>query len=339
MKKYIDRKILETLITKYGKSNINLAVNKLNENEFIYQATLCSDWFGSRNHCKLVNDRSTMDRWMGKKINDILKTGEVIDDGFSKTAAGPRPDRYEVYDIPKDGQYIKYGAYIIKYSKGNDIGNYYYIPNRIYDILEREFNRSSKTNDVNEMAYNYNILSDCPLTYNNQLDFKEYFIKRSKQEGYKFNKDIFYFDDIDCVDGKTSRDIPGVKANKTLNFDEAYNRLLKYFLNNLQEQVKMKRNNDRMLLESLVRKYGKNSIVKVINEMAHNKPYVTKDNVERIIRDLRNTYPEMHHSDIRAFFGGWQKGVWKFEPEWFDDIFTWEELVDAFDDWLNNEEY
>ena len=28
----------------------------------------------------------------------------------------------------------------------------------------------------------------------------------------------------------------------------------------------MKRNNDRMLLESLVRKYGKNSIIRAINE-------------------------------------------------------------------------
>ena len=74
----------------------------------------------------------------------------------------------------------------------------------------------------------------------------------------------------------------------------------------------------------------------LINEMAYNKPYVTEDNVERIIGDLRNTYPEIHHTDIRAFFGGWQNGVWEFEPEWFDDIFTWAELVDAFDDWLND---
>lgn len=101
----------------------------------------------------------------------------------------------------------------------------------------------------------------------------------------------------------------------------------------------MRRNNDKMLLEGLVRKYGKNSIVKAINEMARNKPYVTEDNVERIIGDLRNTYPEIHHTDIRAFFGGWQNGVWEFEPEWVDDIFTWEELIDAFDDWLNNEGY
>lgn len=101
----------------------------------------------------------------------------------------------------------------------------------------------------------------------------------------------------------------------------------------------MRRNNDRLLLESLVKKYGKNSVVKAINEMAHNKPFVTEDNVQRIIGDLRNTYPEIHHTVIRAFFGGWQNGVWEFESEWFDDIFTWEELIDAFDDWLNNEGY
>ena len=32
----------------------------------------------------------------------------------------------------------------------------------------------------------------------------------------------------------------------------------------------MKRNNDKMLLESLIRKYGKNSVVKAINEMEEN---------------------------------------------------------------------
>lgn len=85
----------------------------------------------------------------------------------------------------------------------------------------------------------------------------------------------------------------------------------------------MRRNNDKMLLESLVRKYGKASVVKAINEMTHNKPYVTEDNVEYIIGNLINSYPEIHHTNIRAFFGGWQNGFWEFEPEWFDNIFTW----------------
>ena len=109
----------------------------------------------------------------------------------------------------------------------------------LLESLVRKYGKNGVAKTINEMTYkyDYNGLSDCPLTYNTQLDFKKYFIKRSTQEGYKFNKNIFYFDYIDCVDTKTSRDIPGVKANKTLNFDEAYNRLLKYFLNNLQEQV------------------------------------------------------------------------------------------------------
>jgi hypothetical protein len=109
----------------------------------------------------------------------------------------------------------------------------------LLESLVRKYGKNGVVKTINEMAYkyDYNRLSDCPLTYNTQLDFKKYFIKRSAQEGYEFNKNVFYFDYIDCVDTKTSRDIPGVKANKTLNFDEAYNRLLKYFLNNLQEQV------------------------------------------------------------------------------------------------------
>ena len=109
----------------------------------------------------------------------------------------------------------------------------------LLESLIKKYGKNGVAKTINEMAYeyDYNRLSDCPLTYNTQLDFKKYFIKRSTQEGYKFNKNVFYFDDIDCVDTKTTRNIPGVKANKTLNFDEAYNRLLKYFLNNLKEQV------------------------------------------------------------------------------------------------------
>ena len=40
----------------------------------------------------------------------------------------------------------------------------------------------------------------------------------------------------------------------------------------------MKNNNDKMILESLVEKYGKNGVVKTINEMTYeydyNKPYM-----------------------------------------------------------------
>lgn len=133
----------------------------------------------------------------------------------------------------------------------------------LLENLVEKYGKNSVVKAINEMAYeyDYNRLSDCPLTYNTQLDFKKYFIKRLTQEGYKFNKNIFYFDDIDCVDTKTSRDIPGVKANKTLNFDEAYNRLLKYFLNNLQEQVN--ESNELSMYDA----YRKNDMVKAANEM------------------------------------------------------------------------
>ena len=41
--------------------------------------------------------------------------------------------------------------------------------------------------------------------------------------------------------------------------------------------MRMKRNNDRVLLESLVRKYGKNNVLNVINEMARKTKYSNDD--------------------------------------------------------------
>ena len=43
--------------------------------------------------------------------------------------------------------------------------------------------------------------------------------------------------------------------------------------------MRMKRNNDRVLLESLIRKYGKNGVKRAINEMTHPHPVKIDDDV------------------------------------------------------------
>lgn len=275
MKKYIDRKILESLIAKYGAKGVNNAINRLNENNenpksgiFIeYHDHLRCDAFRilvlDNDINVLKNDLLEIKcegRYSGKQHieklepkygNDYIEVDYVHSYSNELCLTKVVKELHAKYsNLPiycfTEGFYTFKGEYKNVQKIFNDIFSKYlrglafeFIPGTMEEFLKSNMNESSKTNIVNEMVYeyDYNRLSDCPLTYNTQLDFKKYFIKRSTQEGYKFNKNVFYFDDIDCVDTKTSRDIPGVKANKTLNFDEAYNRLLKYFLNNLQEQV------------------------------------------------------------------------------------------------------
>lgn len=272
-----DRKIIESLITKYGKSNVNLAVNRLNENNENPKSGI---FIESHDHLNcdafrilvldngvnvLKNDpleiecegqysaKQYIEKLEPKYGNDYIEVN-YVGNLWEKSlclinvvkALNMKYPELPIYCFTMGWNTWK-GEYENVQKFFNDIFSKYlrgisfeFIPGTMGEFLKNNnMNESSKTNIVNEMVYkyDYNRLSDCPLTYNTQLDFKKYFIKRSTQEGYEFNKNIFYFDDIDCVDTKTLRDIPGVKANKTLNFDEAYNRLLKYFLNNLQEHV------------------------------------------------------------------------------------------------------
>jgi hypothetical protein len=70
------------------------------------------------------------------------------------------------------------------------------------------------------------------------------------------------------------------------------------------KNMRMKRNNDRMLLESLIRKYGKNGITRAINEMSHDHDaieisvdYVPNDDAE-IFGDIRC----FRKNDIKAVY-------------------------------------
>jgi hypothetical protein len=57
-----------------------------------------------------------------------------------------------------------------------------------------------------------------------EVDFTDY----SKDTTQK-NKYDFYFDDVDCVDVKTDKNIKGVKCNGKMTFKEARERLEEYF--------------------------------------------------------------------------------------------------------------
>lgn len=73
----------------------------------------------------------------------------------------------------------------------------------------------------------------------------------------------------------------------------------------------MKRNNDRMLLESLVRKYGKTSVVKAINEMNWNNNPIAK--YVKFAEPLKRCFmmadgstsvlPKSYKKDIERFLG------------------------------------
>ena len=56
-----------------------------------------------------------------------------------------------------------------------------------------------------------------------EIDFKNY------TDPSKNNEYTFYFDGVNCVDGKTDKNIKGVKCNGSLTFKEARELLEEYF--------------------------------------------------------------------------------------------------------------
>ena len=63
----------------------------------------------------------------------------------------------------------------------------------LLESLVRKYGKNGVKNAIKRInENNKNSNDNTLLTYNNQLDFKEYFIKRSREEGYYFDEDIFY---------------------------------------------------------------------------------------------------------------------------------------------------
>lgn len=61
------------------------------------------------------------------------------------------------------------------------------------------------------------------LSYDCQLEFKRI---ASRYFGLKAD---YYFDGLNCVDGRTQKNIPGVKCNGELQWGEAIDKLKKHF--------------------------------------------------------------------------------------------------------------
>jgi len=78
---------------------------------------------------------------------------------------------------------------------------------------------------------------DSKVTYDGQLYFKAWFyaellnrnIKSEEEVKDLMKKDLFYFDDVSCVDTKTSKDIPDVRCDGKQTAEDMFNKLLEYF--------------------------------------------------------------------------------------------------------------
>lgn len=78
---------------------------------------------------------------------------------------------------------------------------------------------------------------DCKVTYDGQLYFKAWFyaellnrnIKSKEEVKDLMKKDLFYFDDVSCVDKESSKDIPDVRCDGESTAEELFNKLVDYF--------------------------------------------------------------------------------------------------------------
>jgi len=78
---------------------------------------------------------------------------------------------------------------------------------------------------------------DCKVDYDGQLYFKAWFyaellnrnIKSKEEVKDLMKKDLFYFDNVSCVDTKSSKDIPDVKCDGKQTAEDMFNKLLEYF--------------------------------------------------------------------------------------------------------------
>jgi len=78
---------------------------------------------------------------------------------------------------------------------------------------------------------------DCKVDYDGQLYFKAWFyaellnrnIKSKEEVKDLMKKDLFYFDNVSCVDTKSSKDIPDVRCDGKQTAEDMFNKLLEYF--------------------------------------------------------------------------------------------------------------
>ena len=78
---------------------------------------------------------------------------------------------------------------------------------------------------------------DCKVDYDGQLYFKAWFyaellnrnIKSKEEVKDLMKKDLFYFDNVSCVDAKSSKDIPDVRCDGKQTANELFDKLVEYF--------------------------------------------------------------------------------------------------------------
>ena len=118
--------------------------------------------------------------------------------------------------------------------------------NEWYDVYTiAQVKMPGKKRKTSIACYNLGKLKeDTKLDYDDQIIFKYYCfykwgVKYEKYDGLHENwipvntfedtKNKFYFDDVDCVDGNTDKNIPNVRCDGSLTFKEARELLEEYF--------------------------------------------------------------------------------------------------------------
>ena len=222
-----DKKLLGALITKYGKSGVNLAINRLNEE--------LDDNISYKEAIELL------DKMFDEYVPDMGKAdtlgGEIL-----RAFARLYYRCYNDGDVP----YIDYGNETCNSS-------YRFLHNNHVPGFENEY--PSQTFYKEWMTYLNKIIVPFYLWISDE-EREQYFTisnnvdsRKPSEEDLEWDKEDDMWDDYDDLDESLHIESHGVNDNK------------------LKNNKTMRKNNDRMLLESLVRKYGKNSLVKAINEL------------------------------------------------------------------------
>ena len=69
-----------------------------------------------------------------------------------------------------------------------------------------------------------------------------------------------------------------------------------------------------------------------------NKFAVTAENVEEIIDQVYEVYNGQFEKDvIRTFFGEGTGDDWQFEPEWFEEVKSIEQIYEYFIQWAESD--
>ena len=258
MRKNNDRMLLESLVRKYGKNSLVKAVNRLNET--IENKNL--ENISRKDAIELLSNLS--DEYVPSSGKANTLGGEIL-----RAFARLYYRCYNDGDVP----YIDYGNETCNSS-------YRFLHNNHVPGFENEY--PSQIFYKEWMTYLNKIIVPFYLWISDE-EREQYFTisnnvdsRKSSKEDLEWDKEDDMWDDYDDLDESLHIESHDVNDNK------------------LKNNKTMRKNNDRMLLESLVRKYGKNGVknaIKNVNESLSGSDYVE---AEQIIRTLVDNQEQLN---------------------------------------------